>query len=157
MRKAFDSRGYTQVYNGSLSAVSLKDMNSDGFLVIILIYFDETHEYQHYVLVVGYDSYGIYVHDPWPTSWRPPEGRVTGRNVSISNEMLSDLWSCQPSSWGLVIPYVKKQASTIPWWQEYWYVLVALPAVAVAIGTLIVWARRQKVKKETNVESPIHT
>jgi len=154
MRKAFDSRGYTQVHEDTLSVESLKDMNSDGFLVVILIYFDETHKYQHYVLVVGYDGYGIYVHDPWPTSWKQPQDRMTGSNVSISYEMLSDLWSCQPSHWGLAIPYVKGTARVIPWWQEHWYVLVALPAVAVGTGTLIVWVRRRKPKKEESVVSP---
>jgi hypothetical protein len=148
MRKAFDSRGYTQVYEDTLSVESLKDINSHGFLVIILVYFDETHEYQHYVVVVGYNSYGIYVHDPWPTSWKQPEGRVTGSNVSISNEMLGNLWSCQPSYWGLVIPYVKGAVPVIPWWQEHWYVFAALLAVAVGTGTLIVWVRRLKAKKE---------
>jgi hypothetical protein len=150
MRTAFDSRGYTQVRNGTLNVESLKDMNSEVFLTIILIYFDKTHEYQHYVLVVGYDSNGIYVHDPWPTSWKQPQGRVTGSNVSISYEVLSDLWSCRPSHWGLSIPYVKEVAPAIPWWQEYWYVLVALSAVAVGTGTLI-WARSRKSMKEEKV------
>jgi len=76
MSEAFDSRGFTQVYEDELNLDELKTLNSDGSLVIILIYFDTTHEYQHYVLVIGYDNKAIYVHDPWPASW----GATTRQN-----------------------------------------------------------------------------
>lgn len=144
MRKAFDNRGFSQVYEDELNLDRLKTLNSNGYLVIILIYFDITHQYQHYVLVIGYDSNGIYVHDPWSTSWRQPQGRTTGANVSISKELLNDLWSSQPSNWGLVMPYSRKPITTVPWWQEYWYFLVVIPAVAGGTVLAITWTRKKK-------------
>ena len=144
MRKAFDNRGFTEVYEDELNLDELKTLNSNGYLVIILIYFDSTHDYQHYVLVMGYDSNGIYVHDPWPISWRQPQSRATGANVSISEELLSDLWSCQPSNWGLVIPYSPKPIVPVPWWQEHWYLLVIIPAVVGTSVLAITLARRKK-------------
>ena len=144
MRKAFDNREFTQVYEDELNLDDLKTLNSNGYLVIILIYFGTTHEYQHYVLVIGYDSNAIYAHDPWPTSWRQPQGRTTGANVSISEELLIDLWSCQPSNWGLVIPYSPKQIVPVPWWQEKWYFLVAIPAVVAGTVLVITWIRKKK-------------
>ena len=144
MRKAFDNRGFTQVYEDELNLDELKTLNSNGYLVIILIYFDSTHNYQHYVLVIGYDSNAIYVHDPWPTSFGQPQGRTTGANVSISEELLSDLWSCQPSNWGLVIPYSPKPIVPVPWWQEHWYLLVIIPAVVGTSVLAITLARRKK-------------
>lgn len=108
MSVPFDRRGLTLVFEETLDLDGLKTYNSNGYLVIILIYFDINHRYQHYVLVVGYDSNGIYVHDPWSTSWSQPEGRLTGTNVSISYSLLNELWSCQPSHWGLVIPHSGK-------------------------------------------------
>lgn len=144
MRKAFDNRGFTQVYEDDSNLDELKILNSNGYLIIILIYFDITHEYQHYVLVIGYDSKAIYVHDPWPTSWRQPQGRTTGANVSVSEELLNDLWSCQPSNWGLVIPYSSKIIATVPWWQAHWYFLVVIPAVVAGTVLAITWTRKKK-------------
>lgn len=144
MREAFDNRGFTQVYEDKLNLDELKTLNSNGYLVIILIYFDITHEYQHYVLVIGYDNNSVYVHDPWPTSWRQPQGRTTGANVSISEELLNDLWSCQPSNWGLAISYVGNSIVPVPWWQEHWYFLVAIPAVVAATVLAIMFVRKKK-------------
>ncbi len=144
MRKAFDNRGFTQVYENKLNLDELKVANSKGYLIIILIYFDNTHEYQHYVLVIGYDTNAVLVHDPWPVSSRQPQGRTSGANVSISNELLSDLWSCLPSHWGLVIPYSSKPTIPVPWWQEHWYFLAAIPASFATIVLVIVLARRKK-------------
>ena len=144
MRKAFDNRGFTQVYEDKLNLDELKTLNFNGYLVIILIYFDISHEYQHYVLVIGYDNNAIYVHDPWSTSWRQPQGRTSGANVSISEELLNDLWSCQPSNWGLVIPYSGKSIVPALWWQEHWYFLVVIPAVVVATVLAIMLVRKKK-------------
>ena len=152
MSEAFDNRGFTQVYEDELNLDKLKTLNSDGSLVIILIYFDTSHEYQHYVLVIGYDNKAIYVHDPWPTSWRQPKDRTTGVNVSISEELLNDLWSGQPSNWGLVIPYSPKPIIPVPWWQEHWYFLVVTPAV-VATTVLAVMLVRKKKRLNLNVAS----
>jgi hypothetical protein len=157
MRKAFDNRGFTQVYEDELNLDDLKTPNSNGHLVIILIYFDITHRYQHYVLVIGYDNNVIYVHDPWPTHWRQPQGRTTGANVSISEELLNDLWSCQPSHWGLVIPYSSKQIVPVPWWQEHWYLLVAIPAVVAAtvlVIAIVLARKRENLDAMLEVSNP---
>jgi hypothetical protein len=157
MRKAFDSRELTQVYGDTLNTSELKNLNSQGYLVIILIYFDVTHEYQHYVLVIGYDVNGIYVHDPWPSSRKQPQSRTTGANVSMSEELLSDLWGGKNSNWGLVIPYSDKQIVPVPWWQEHWYFLVMIPAV-VAVSVLAVTLVRKKKRSDLNVtEEPTNT
>jgi hypothetical protein len=144
MRKAFDNRGLTQVYESKLNLDELKVINSKGYLIIILIYFDNTHEYQHYVLVIGYDTSAVYVHDPWPHSSTQPQGRTSGANASISKELLSDLWSCLPSNWSLVIPYSGKPIIPIPCWQEHGYFLVAIPAAVATAVLVIILARRKK-------------
>lgn len=144
MRKTFDNRGFTQVFEDKLNLDELKTLNFNGYLVIILIYFDITHEYQHYVLVIGYDNNTIYVHDPWSTSWRQPQGRTSGANASISEELLNDLWSCQPSNWGLVIPYSGKPIAPVLWWQEHWYLLVVIPAVVAATVLAIMLVLKRK-------------
>ena len=146
MRVPFDRRDLTLVFEETLDIDKLKTYNSNGYPVIILIYFDTNHRYQHYVLVVGYDSNAIYVHDPWPTSWSQPEGRLTGANVSISYSLLNDLWSCQLSHWGLVIPYSGKVIKPAPQWQQYWYLLIVILAAAVSIIVLILAKRKRSDK-----------
>lgn len=143
MRVPFDKRELSLVFEETLDLDELKTYNSNGYPVIILIYSDTNHRYQHYVLVIGYDSNGIYVHDPWPTSWSQPECRLTGANVSISYSLLNDLWSCQISHWGLVIPYSGKVVKPVLWWQEYWYLLVGILAAAVSIIVLVLVRRKR--------------
>ncbi|UCC28534.1 MAG: C39 family peptidase [Candidatus Bathyarchaeota archaeon] len=144
MRKAFDNRGFTRVYERELNFNELKIISSKGYLIIILIYFDNTHEYQHYVLVIGYHTDTIYIHDPWPISSRQPEGRTSGANASLSKDLLGDLWSCQPSNWGLAIPYSEKSITRTPNWNEHWPLLVALPTAAVTAVLVIMLVRKKK-------------
>ncbi|MFP3985856.1 MAG: peptidase C39 family protein [Candidatus Bathyarchaeia archaeon] len=146
MRIAFDNRGFNQVYETTLDLETLKTINSNGYLVIILIYFDTTYEYMHYVLVVGFDNSSVYVHDPWPTSQKQPQGRMTGENVSISNELLADLWNSE-APWALVIPYSPTQGAPFSWWKEYWYFLVIVSTVA-AIVLALVLVRKTRNHRE---------
>lgn len=143
MRVPFDRRDLSLVFEETLDLDELKTYNSNGYPVIILIYSDTNYRYQHYVLVVGYDSNAVYVHDPWPASWSQPECRLTGANVSISYSLLDDLWSCQLSHWGLVIPYSGKVISPVPQWQQYWYLLMVILVAAVFIIVLVLVIRKR--------------
>jgi hypothetical protein len=142
MSVPFTNRNFSKVYAGTLDLDELKENNANGYLTIILIYFDTTHEYQHYVLVIGYNASGVFVHDPWPVAWGSPEGRTGGENAFISNELLTELWACS-SHWGLVIPHGEDSGlSQLPW-QQYWPILLTIPA-AVAGITVAIYTRRRK-------------
>ncbi len=144
MQIPFKNRGFTEVYEGVFELEDLKEASDSGFLTIILVYFSRTVEFQHYVLVVGYNDSGIHIHDPWPTTWSQPEDRRTGANAFVSNDLLTDLWDCEPSNWGLTIPYSTESRTTY-WWQQYWYLLVAVPISAVAILAIIRIKKKQPV------------
>jgi hypothetical protein len=94
MPTPFINFGYpdTQGYQYS-SREELNTRSSEGLLSIILIWFDTNHRYGHYVVVIGYNATGIFVHDPWPIDWGQPQTRRTGQNAYISNALLSDLWT----------------------------------------------------------------
>ena len=145
MRNAFDDRGLTKVYESQLSMEDVKSLNAQGYPIIILLYFDITHQFQHYVLITGYNGSGIFANDPWPTSWAQPQGRETGANVFISENQLDDLWSCTPSYWGLVIPYSQKIGTPIEWLQQNWLLIIATLAIIIT-GTISfsIWVRRRK-------------
>jgi len=105
MRIPFDRRGYTSVREVRWSTLSvLKEQNSQGYLSILLIWFDTNHKYGHYVVVVGYTEGGIFVNDPWPSYWNQPMSRETGKNAFISNQLLAGLWT-KYDQWVLEIPY----------------------------------------------------
>ena len=143
MSVPFINRNFSEVYTDTLSLDELKENNAIGYLTIILIYFDTTYEYQHYVLVVGYNTSGVFVHDPWPVAWGSPEGRMGGENAYVSNELLTELWACYPSHWGLVIPSAEALGvSQLPW-QRYWPLLLIIPA-ALAGVIVAVYSRRGK-------------
>ncbi len=144
----FSNRDFEVVYEGIFELEDLKIASNNDFLTIILIYFSSTHEYQHYILVINHNDSGIFVHDPWPTSWSQPQGRVTGQNVFISNEQLADLWACEPSNWGLAIPYSKWSSTTPTWWHQYWYVLIITPLSVTAI-LIIVYIKRKQTPSES--------
>jgi len=109
----FKERGFDKTREDvPMTLDELKEYNSQGFLTIILIYSDITHKFGHFVLVIGYNSTGIFVHDPWPPEWGSPEKRKSGPNTYISSEMLSDLWNYRIAyHWGLIIPYKGTQAA----------------------------------------------
>jgi hypothetical protein len=124
IRKPFDERGYGNVYEQTLNIETLKSLNSNGTLVIIEIFFDATHQSQHYVVVVGYDGDMICIDDPWGTSMDPqPTGRACGPEAYLSAGVLNNLWNCNPSYWGLVIPYPAKSGGGLD----------PLPAVVIAL------------------------
>lgn len=148
MRTPFENREFSETHENTLQLDDLKENNNNGFLTIILIYFNATHEYQHYVVVIGYNATGISIHDPWPITWDQPEGRTTGADTFIPNTQLADLWDSEPSHWGLVIPYSRETGESMLWWQQYLhFLLIVVIAVAgVLVGViLVIKNRRSKI------------
>jgi hypothetical protein len=106
--------------------------------------------YQHYGLVIGYNSSGTFVHDPWPLTARQPEGRSTGTNAFISTDLLTDLWAGDPSHWGLVVPYSDTLVEASPWWQRHWYLLILLPVAVVTISVIAFLRRKRPTAENTD-------
>ncbi len=109
----FKNRGLPDAREKISELDDLKENNYDDYLSIILIYFSVTHTYQHYILMIGYNATGIFIHDPWSLSSSQPAGRTTGADAFISNELLADLWTCEPSHWALIIHYLKSAETTL--------------------------------------------
>ncbi|MCK4436030.1 C39 family peptidase [Candidatus Bathyarchaeota archaeon] len=145
MSKPFHDRGFLDVCEDTLELADLKVNTENGHLTIILIHFSTAHLYQHYVLVVGYNASGIFVHDPWLATWDQPSGRKTGADVFISTELLADLWDC-PSHWALVIPYIQGSGASSAWWPRNWLVIV-IPAATFGI-IVAFFLRRGRAKHE---------
>jgi hypothetical protein len=150
MRVPFATRGFSAVYEASLDLEQLQAAKDNAYLTIILIYFSPAHVYQHYVLVIGYNSSGIFVHDPWPLTASQPEGRSTGANAFISTDLLTDLWAGDPSHWGLVVPYSDTLVEDSPWWQRHWYLLILLPVAAVTISVIAFLRRKRPTAENTD-------
>jgi len=111
LRVPFVKRGYTSLDEHQQATVAeLKEHNSLGHVAIINIHFDTLHKAGHYVLVVGYNSEGIFVNDPWPNTVTI-DGRRTGKEAFISYLLLSDLWS-RRNNWVLRIYPMKGSEST---------------------------------------------
>jgi hypothetical protein len=107
MTVPFYLRGFSNVQITHSNLSELKTLNANGFLSIILIYFDITDhdpDDTHFVLVVGYNESGIFVHDPWPPAWGEPDSRDSGPYAFIPNDQLNDIWSYD-QQWTLEIPY----------------------------------------------------
>jgi hypothetical protein len=155
MRVPFETRNLADVYEGTLELEDLQEATDHGFLTIILIYFSTALVYQHYVLVIGYNASGIYVHDPWPLNASQPAGRSTGANTFISTYLLADLWACDPAHWGLVIPYSTTPGEVPSWWQQYWYLLTAVPVTISAVTTIILVKRKTSTTENSNTSKAI--
>jgi predicted double-glycine peptidase len=94
MPTPFTNFGYPDTRENQYSdKEELNTRSSEGLLSIILIWFDTDHQYGHYVVVIGYNATGIFVHDPWSIDWGQPQTRKTGQNAYISYALLSDLWT----------------------------------------------------------------
>lgn len=103
MPKPFRLRGYSAIEIKPMNVDKLKYYLSRNRPVIILIWFDTRKKSQHYVVVIGYDNDGIYIHDPWPEKWGKAKDRNLGSFVHISYSMLLKLWNCSYPFWGLVV------------------------------------------------------
>jgi len=97
MHIPFVRRGFEEYLSAFLSKDfksalgNLKGNVSEGFPVIILTWYDTTHKTGHYRVVTGYNSSGIFVHDP-----------AIGPNVFFNNTILEDLWYYS-RFWALII------------------------------------------------------
>ncbi len=112
LKTPFNLRNYNDIYVVEpMSVNELKRQNAEGNLAIILIWFEIPHtDYKHYVVTVGHNETGVFIHDPWPRSW-PQPGRDTGPNVYLSDSELEYLWDCEPYHWAQIIP--KEPAATL--------------------------------------------
>ena len=89
----FERRNFTLVQSIHTTLEVLKQQNAQGYVTIINIWADVTHQKGHSVLVIGYNATGLFVNDPWPY------------NLGfISNDLLANLWSYY-QEWALEIPY----------------------------------------------------
>jgi len=97
MHIPFIKRGFEKYLSGSLSGEfecalsNLKGNVSRNFPVIILTWYDTAHRAGHYRIVTGYNSSGIFVHDP-----------IIGPNIFLNNTILRDLWYYS-RFWALII------------------------------------------------------
>jgi hypothetical protein len=92
--RPFEERGVEILRSGPFcSREYLRGAVDNGQLSIINIRFDEESGSAHYVVVVGYNASGFFLHDPWPEEWREPVGRESGENVYVGDELLGRLWA----------------------------------------------------------------
>jgi len=97
MHIPFVKRGFEEYLSTFLSRdfehalINLKGNASKNFPVIILTWYDASHNTGHYRVVTGYNSSGIFVHDP-----------IIGPNVFFNNTLLQDLWHYS-RFWTLII------------------------------------------------------
>jgi uncharacterized protein YvpB len=85
----FYHRGYTNASSVIGATIDdLKTLNAMGYVSILSIWYDTTHQTKHAVVVTGYDADGIRINDP---ALGGSAGR--DRNAFISNSLLGDLWT----------------------------------------------------------------
>ncbi|GAH77375.1 unnamed protein product, partial [marine sediment metagenome] len=79
---------------------SLVDLIGDGYPILVLQHYDESHNSGHFRVVIGYVKNGgisqLIVHDPWYS------GYYAGPNVYIDYNIFVDLWT-RYSNWALFI------------------------------------------------------
>jgi hypothetical protein len=97
------SRGYQSTRERGSTVDELRRRNAEGDVIILLIWFDIPHSYEHYVVMTGYNETGLFVNDPWPMDWGQPKSRGTGRNAFISYGLLADLWEAY-DRWAMFVP-----------------------------------------------------
>jgi len=92
---------YTHHWSGSYIAIatSLKSLLHNNIPILILTYYDTSHESGHYRVLTGYDDIAgtFLLHDPWYS------GQYHGPNIEIAQSLLiNDLWT-RFDRWGMVI------------------------------------------------------
>ncbi len=103
LKKPFEIRGISVVSIGRHSSVDELRKHVDlNHFSILNIRFDEDSNSGHFVVVIGYNQSGIFVHDPWPEAWGSPDGRDSGEAAFLGNELLRRLWS-RSNNWALVV------------------------------------------------------
>ena len=83
-----------------LDVNSLVDLIGDGYPILVLQHYDESHSSGHFRVVIGYVKNGgisqLIVHDPWYS------GYYSGPNVYIDYNIFVDLWT-RYDNWALFI------------------------------------------------------
>jgi hypothetical protein len=102
MDNPFLLRDFSIIHHESMSLIKLRKRIASGYAPILLIWFDETCQKAHYVVAVGYNETGVFINDPWPTTWSQPVGRDSGPYVYLGNEQLSKLWAAC-NNWALSV------------------------------------------------------
>ncbi|MBA7468637.1 hypothetical protein ES707_03889 [subsurface metagenome] len=92
--------GYGAFGEHLLNVNSLVDLIEDGYPILVLQYYDESHYSGHFRVVIGYVRNGgishLIVHDPWYS------GYYSGPNVYIDYNTFVDLWTYF-TNWALFI------------------------------------------------------
>lgn len=98
----FKERGFSKYYNQPLSTefnralANLKGNVSQNFPAILKIWYDELAKSEgkvtHAVVVTGYNSTGIFVHDPW---YQP--------NRFLNYSVFSSLWETDSEYWAFIV------------------------------------------------------
>ncbi|GAH00219.1 unnamed protein product, partial [marine sediment metagenome] len=103
----FEERGFNSYYNQYLSddfeiaLLNLKGNLSLNYPVIIITWYDDVaamnEDVSHARVVTGYDSNGIFVHDPFSGD------KYSGRNVYFENSLFSKLWNTDFGFWAFIV------------------------------------------------------
>jgi len=143
----FDNRGFNLVGETHATLEELKEQNSRGYASIASVWFDKNHKLGHYVVVVGYNTTGIFVNDPWPTEWVQPEGRTSGENAFIPNSLFADLWSVT-YQWVLEVSYPPHNQSqpTVSYLNQLVTVILFL---GVIVSVMLI-ARRRRIHHQAS-------
>jgi len=128
----FQSRGFEVEATQGLSIDELKENIASDHPVIILIYLDNGSAYGHYVVVVGFNENGVFVHDSYSTAYGEVSRNV-GPNVFISNDLLAELWLYSPGHWGLIIESSPSSEWPIETVVELVVVILAASVVAIIL------------------------
>jgi len=129
----FENRGFEVEATQGLSIDELKDNIASDHPAIILIYLDNGLDYGHYVVVVGFNEGGVFVHDPFSTAYGEIS-RDVGQNVFISNDLLAELWSYSPGHWGLLIKSSPSSALPLEIVVEFVVLIFAASVVAIVLN-----------------------
>jgi hypothetical protein len=128
----FQSRGYDVEARQGLGIDELKENIASDHPVIILMYLDNGSAYGHYVVVVGFNVGGVFVHDSYSTAYGEVS-RDVGPNVFISNDLLAELWLYSPGHWGLIIESSPSSEWPIETVVELVVVILAASVVAIIL------------------------
>jgi hypothetical protein len=131
----FEHRGFEVEARQGLSIDQLKENVADDHPTIILIYLDNGSAYGHYVVVIGFNEGGVFVHDPYAEAYGEV-GRDVGPNVFISNDLLAELWSYPPGRWGLIVESSPSRALPLE-------ILVELVVVVLAASIVVIVLKKK--------------
>jgi len=94
------SLGYAAFESTSMSLDDLKRYVDMGKPLILLMWYNESHMYGHYRVLVGYNETHFFLHDPW----NKPEwgGKYGGPSIAFNYTTFLDLWNYS-GHWALYV------------------------------------------------------